>query len=406
MAALEDLTEKFIISSVTLAELENLKTSFTKDLDIKIKAQKTLSFLSNNLDKYQVIIHKTDYEKKIKDLGLPVNNDTMILSDAIFCDSKMYPDEIIFVTNDLALFNIANLAFGNDSIEIYHPKESEEYLGYREHYFNSQEDELLAQIYEHPEINPFDLNVNEYLIMKDECGNLMDIKCWTGEKLRSLKYKDFSSYHLSNTAPYKNDVYQRLLFDSLQNNKMTFVGGPPGSGKSYVALSYLFDLLENSNKINKIIVFCNPIVAKNAAKLGFYPGSVEEKLLSTQVGAILSSKLGGMIEVNKLIAEEKLILLPAGDARGYEVPAGAGVYIMEAQNLDITLLKMLLQRIGEDCYTVIDGDYQRQIDLDIYSGKHNGLKRMSEIFRGQDFYGQVILQNIYRSKISEIAEQM
>ena len=79
---------------------------------------------------------------------------------------------------------------------------------------------------------------------------------------------------------------------------------------------------------------------------------------------------------------------------------------MEAQNLDITLLKMLLQRIGEDCYTIIDGDYQRQIDLDIYSGKHNGLKRMSEIFKGQDFYGQVILQNIYRSKISEIAEQM
>jgi phosphate starvation-inducible protein PhoH len=50
------------------------------------------------------------------------------------------------------------------------------------------------------------------------------------------------------------------------------------------------------------------------------------------------------------------VLVPAGDARGYEVPAYSGVYILESQNLDIVLLKMLLQRIGNNCITIVDGD--------------------------------------------------
>jgi phosphate starvation-inducible protein PhoH len=58
------------------------------------------------------------------------------------------------------------------------------------------------------------------------------------------------------------------------------VCGPAGSGKTFIALGYLFSLLE-AHEIDRIVVFCNPVVAKNAAKLGFYPGTVEEKLLST-----------------------------------------------------------------------------------------------------------------------------
>ena len=133
--------------------------------------------------------------------------------------------------------------------------------------------------------------------------------------------------------------------------------GRPGSGKSLLALSFLFHLLDKG-EIDRIIVFCNPVVAKNAAKLGFYPGTVNEKLLSSSVGNILSSKLGSFIIVEKLLREEQLILIPAGDARGYEVPANSGVYIMESQNLTKDLMRMLLQRISENCKVIIDGDYK------------------------------------------------
>ena len=36
----------------------------------------------------------------------------------------------------------------------------------------------------------------------------------------------------------------------------------------------------------------------------------------------------------------------------------------------------------------------------MYAGEHNGLRRVSKVFRGQDFYSEVTLKNIYRSKIS------
>jgi predicted ribonuclease YlaK len=75
------------------------------------------------------------------------------------------------------------------------------------------------------------------------------------------------------------------------------IKGPAGAGKSHLAIGYLFYLLEKG-KIDKIIIFCNTIATKNAAKLGFYPGSKDEKLLDSQIGNFLASKLG-----SKLIVE-------------------------------------------------------------------------------------------------------
>lgn len=95
------------------------------------------------------------------------------------------------------------------------------------------------------------------------------------------------------------------------------------------------------------------------------------------------------------------------DIRGYDTSGmNAGVYITEAQNMDISLMKLALQRIGDDSICIIDGDYNTQVDMNQYAGSNNGMRRMSEIFRGQDFYGEIELQNIYRSKIAEIADRM
>ena len=63
------------------------------------------------------------------------------------------------------------------------------------------------------------------------------------------------------------------------------------------------------------------------------------------------------MEVERLIDEGKLLLLPMADIRGYDtMNMNAGIYITEAQNLDIALMKLALQRVGEDCICIIDGD--------------------------------------------------
>jgi len=118
--------------------------------------------------------------------------------------------------------------------------------------------------------------------------------------------------------------------DSLCHNKITVIRGPAGSGKSQLSLGCLFWLLER-RKIEKIIIFCNTVAAKGAARLGFLPGTREEKLLDSQIGNFLISKLGDRIEVERLIDDNKLLLLPMADIRGYDTTSmNAGIYITEA----------------------------------------------------------------------------
>ena len=197
-----------------------------------------------------------------------------------------------------------------------------------------------------------------------------------------------------------------MVSDSLMNNKITMIKGPAGAGKSHLAVGYLFYLLERG-KIDKIIIFCNTVATKNSAKLGFYPGSRDEKLLDSQIGNFLSSKIGGKLAVEQFINEEKLVLLPMSDIRGYDTTGmNAGIYITEAQNLDIELLKLALQRVGEDSILILDGDTKSQVDLVDYEGANNGMRRVSKIFRGEDIYGEVELKTIHRSRIAEIAQRL
>lgn len=129
--------------------------------------------------------------------------------------------------------------------------------------------------------------------------------------------------------------------------------------------------------------------------------------MDSQIGNLLISKFGGRDIIEDLIASEQLVLLPMSDIRGYDTSGmAAGIYLSEAQNLDRTLIKLALQRIGEDCVCIIDGDSKTQVDDIHFSGSNNGMKRVSKVYRGTEIYGEVELQNIYRSRIAAIAEKI
>ena len=69
-------------------------------------------------------------------------------------------------------------------------------------------------------------------------------------------------------------------------------------------------------------------------------------------------------------------------------------------------MKLAIQRIGNDCYCIIDGDFTAQVDMSQYAGANNGMRRLSEVFRNHNLYGEVELQNIFRSEIAKIADEM
>ena len=404
-----DTNEKFAISSITLEELENIKTSSVKDPDVKYAARKLLHALDEHYGEYDVHIFKESMLNPIKEKDLTITNDTRILATAFDYDNNVHPDEVIFVTNDLALKNIANLFFGDGCIESVNEDFDDEYCGYKEIKFNTDEElEFFYSNYKkgNSQFLPKDkqLMINEYLIMRDKNNEIIDRLVWTGENFRNINFITFESRHFGKIKPL--DIHQQLAADSFCHNQITLIKGPAGSGKTLLALGYLFNQLEHQ-KIDKIIIFCNTVAAKNSAKLGYLPGSRDEKLLDSQIGNLLTSKLGSRIEVERLIDDEKLILLPMSDIRGYDTTGmRAGVYISEAQNLDIPLMKLALQRIGNDSICIVDGDAKTQVDDISFAGANNGLRRMSKVFRGHNVYGEVELKQIHRSEISQIAENM
>lgn len=396
-----DNNERFVISSITLEELENIKTSSTKDADTKYIARKLLHSLDENRDKYDIHIFKESMLNPIKEKDLSISNDMKILATAIDYNNNIRRDEVIFVTNDLALKAIANLFFGDGMLESINEDNDDSYKGYLDYSFSDSE---MEQFYSNPNQNMLNAYVNQYVIIRSQNGEIVDKKVWTGQSYRAISYEAFDSKHFGKIKPI--DVQQQFAADSFIHNKITMIKGPAGSGKTLMALGFLFNQLEKG-KIDKIIVFCNTVAAKNSAKLGFLPGTRDEKLLDSQIGNLLISKIGGRPEVERLVNNEELVLLPMSDIRGYDTSGmRAGIYISEAQNLDISLMKLALQRIGEDSICIIDGDEKTQVDDIAFAGVNNGMRRASKVFRGTDVYGEIELKQIHRSRIAEIAESM
>lgn len=400
----EIFKEKFLISSVTLNELENIKTSKTKDEEIRWASRQVLRLLADNEDKYEIELYKSHYDDEIKSSDLPITDDSKIIITAkeAFIRRECL-DTGVFITEDLACKKLAECV--GLKTEYVRQKEDEEYTGYLT---VSMSEEELAHFYGvllPDNENKYGLLTNQYLLIEFN-GQITDKYKWIRNKYQEVKYNKVESTMFGKINPIKGDIYQQCALDSLCYNQVTVMRGPAGSGKSYLALGYLMQELERG-RIDKIIIFANTVAVRGAAKLGYYPGDKNSKLLDSQIGNFLVSKFGSITQIEDMIDNGTLVLLPTSDMRGYDTSGmHAGIYVTEAQNASIDMMKLMLQRIGEDSIAIIEGDIRAQVDMSEYSGTNNGLRRMSQVFRGKDFYGEIELKEIYRSKIAATADLM
>lgn len=393
----------FIICNLTLRELESIKQNPKKDAQIKYKARHLINWLMQHKDIYNVEKYNYTWDKDLQIYPTLSNNTD---SRIIICALKLkqrFPD-LKFITFDSNCACVAE----DLNLNVEYPLIKDElYVGYKE--IICQNDDKLVEFYSSfndKQSNIYNLLTNEYVIIKDKDNNILSSHKFlgTGKGYTDILDVPFNSKMFGKIKA--KDIYQQMAMDSLQHNSISVVRGPAGTGKSLLSLGYLFDRLEKG-KIDRIIIFCNTVATQGSAKLGYYPGSRDQKLLDSQIGNFLASKLGDKIAIQRLIDEEQLILLPMSDIRGFDTTGmKAGVYITQAQNMSIELMKLALQRIGQDSIIILDGDSNAQVDLGAYAGINNGLRRVSKVFRGQDIYGQITLKNIYRSKIANIADRM
>ncbi len=168
---------------------------------------------------------------------------------------------------------------------------------------------------------------------------------------------------------------QGRYLESIKSNIISIGVGVAGTGKSYVALSYAAQLLQEK-KISKIIVTRPAVEA--GEEFGFLPGELDEKYAPyiDPIKDILNKRLGNSFTA--YLFKRKIIeARPLAFIRGSTFD-NSFVILDEAQNCTPIQMKMFLTRIGNDTKVVINGDIQQK-DIKGASGLADAIVRLQSV---------------------------
>lgn len=385
---------KITIPMYVLEELDNLKN---KEGDKGFKARRALRNIEKYADDIEIYLPTDDeYRYFLPACWSTGKMDNEIINSAAILKSA--GNQVKVLSNDL------NVRLKCESVEI----DAESYYeiieinsGWLQ--VNLSEEECLSL---DNETIASMLKTGQYLLVDEKnTGDLFAIYSRDNEnKIRCVVPRHIYSSHFGRIEAL--DEFQMCAIDSLYKDNLTVITGKAGSGKTLLSLSYaLQEVL--SGKRSKLIIFANPVKTRGSEQLGYYPGDRTEKLMQNSVGAMLVSKFGGdPMAVDQLIQDGMLEILPFSDIRGFEVSESQIMYISEAQNLNVDLAKLAIQRCAEGAKIILEGDPQTQVDHYSFEGNQNGLRRVIEVFEGTEGFSHIYLPNIRRSKIADLADKM
>jgi len=179
---------------------------------------------------------------------------------------------------------------------------------------------------------------------------------------RKTTYKGASSKPVSGIIPKTEN--QGKLITAIKTSQQVLILGPAGTGKTYVTATCAADMYTLKD-IDKIVI-TRPHVAVGR-DIGFLPGTLEEKAQpwALPVLDVLVKHLGrGTVDTGIKSGNIEVATLALMRGRSFD---NAFIIVDEAQNIEVTEIKMLLTRVGEGSTIVLNGDIQ-QSDLKGTSG--------------------------------------
>lgn len=384
--------DKIWISPLIVSELENIKTSSSKDEHTKYLARQLVRDILFNIKYESFNPSQRKIDSFIKHHPTLSNiNDHRILAAAHLLQEQT-GENITFLTSDGSLYLLA-WSVGIETI-YYQPKEEkkEEYCGWNK--FTPNEEQLIS-LYTDPTINILNANINEYceIFENDE---LKDVLRWTGEKYVSLKYQNFTSILGEKIRP--RNLEQKMYLDLLQNKEIPvkMCIGHFGTGKSKLALDYALNELK-SGRFDKIVFVKNNLEVKGAGVLGTLPGDeinkqypwlrqIEDHIGIQKFEEYLES---GMIEPAHL-----------SSLRGRDLRSSC-VVVDEAENLLDKNIQLLLGRVAEGSEIIFCADVKQ---CDYKDEKMSGIPKAIERLKGNKLFGLVKLIKTERSNVAALAD--
>jgi predicted ribonuclease YlaK len=219
---------------------------------------------------------------------------------------------------------------------------------------------------------------------------------------KKILYRKLSTDHTGDIS--SKNPEQSCLIDALYGSSpVVIAAGLPGSGKSFLCLSYALQELQKGN-YSKIVVVPNNSFVADSREIAAVPGGLLEKEFM-HLGPLID--ILGIFEIEKLIQEEKLEIMPVAISRGRSLTDSI-VYVSEAQNLSEAHIKLLISRIGEGSRVFFDGDHRgQQTDKGIFK-RNSGLRLLMRLAHTDHSHmiSMVKLIKTERSSTAQLADAL
>lgn len=375
------ISENFMISSVTLMELESIKTSYKKDEATKYSARKAVSFLKKNPSLYNTMVVDDHTIEVLHEFHLPDTPDNEICCCA-YLSLREHPD-LEFITDDLCCMTIAS--------KVFHLRTRDElgfervYKGYKEFKGNTAE------------INDYMENVvdaewyqNEYLLLyntdDDSCGELRYDK----GKFVPLKLPN------SNYIKGKNNL-QRCALDILYNKNISIAAilGGYGSGKTYLSMRMSVYEIQKSGNFAKILGVRE--VSGEGREVGYLPGSIDDK--TDKFFEPLSQQLDFANFDFDRMKEEGTISTTIPYYMKGTTYNDTIILVDEAEDLTEKQIKLIGTRLGDNSKIILAGDYKQSV---VNTTTDNPLVRTCNELKGNKDFACIYLGEDVRSEASKL----
>lgn len=274
---------------------------------------------------------------------------------------------------------------------------NEQYTGYKE---LALTDEQFSQLYSEGVIDGYEFLENEYLIAKNQDGEIVDKLVYRDGELQRIHYATFKNSYTGVLKP--RNEHQELAFEMLKNPDITIklITGTWGTGKTMALVVAALEAIQ-AGDFERIIWVRNNVQVKDTDQLGALPGEAFDKMLP-YLGPFMDH-VGGEHGVNMLIQNGMLEVIPLGFLRGRNI-TNAIIMCSEAENLTKEHIQLLMGRVAEGSALWLDGDV-RQRDKAAFE-KSKGLETMIDRLKGEELFGYVHLVKSERSATARLADKL